>query len=66
MFRFKRKSIEWEAFIEQHDGIQLLKDIYNLTDREIQNACIKGIQELISKSAADSTETAQRLKDARL
>ena len=43
----EKPKIEWEDFLYQHDGIQLMKELYNLTDEEIKSACVKGISKLI-------------------
>jgi len=49
-----KDKIEWEDFFAQHDGIQGLKEYYNLTDDELRDSCVQGISSLIkTKMLAD-------------
>ena len=49
-----KDKMEWEDFFTQHDGIQALKEHYNLTDDELREACVQGISSLIkTKMLAD-------------
>lgn len=43
----EKSKIDWEDFLYQHDGIQLMKELYNITNEEIKSACAKGIVALI-------------------
>ena len=50
----KENKIQWEDFFAQHDGIQALKEHYNLTDDELRDSCVQGISSLIkTKMLAD-------------
>jgi len=40
--------MNWEEFIAQHDGLQIIKEKYGLTDELITKACVKSISELIN------------------
>lgn len=47
-------KIQWEDFFAQHDGIQVLKEFYNLTDEQLKEACVQGINSLLqTKRLAD-------------
>lgn len=47
-------KIRWEDFFAQHGGIQVLKEYYNLTDEQLKEAFVQGLNSLIqTKSLAD-------------
>ena len=47
----------FEEFIAQHDGFSLIKESYNLTDEEMKQAFIDGLNSLLQlKSIAKKLE----------
>ena len=42
-----KDRMEWEDFFAQHDGIQALKEYYNLTDEQLKEAFVQGLNSLI-------------------
>lgn len=41
------QKVEWKDFIAQHDGLQLLKERYDLTDEDIEEAFVQGLNSLL-------------------
>lgn len=42
-----KQPIEWEEFISQHDGLQLIIEYYSLSHKEVKDAMVKSISNLV-------------------
>ena len=42
-----RRGMEFEEFINQHDGLLMIKEKYELTDEQIKQAFVDGLNSLL-------------------